>query len=178
MTSSTSPPSHADLIPSGSAKVYPRALLLSIYTAAIEQGFVWITPLPQADAVGLRAKLNRLRRRSDTSAKSFITPNHYLVTFGNWEPGPDGRGRMSAMFSATGSGEPDDALPGLQLADGTSLATAEAPVFPAPLPATTAAPSQPPLAEADFNLSEDAIDDFVSKMMADASRKAAEEPQS
>jgi hypothetical protein len=160
-----------DRVPTSTSTAFPRSYLLSIYTAAIEQGFIWITPISAANAVSLRQKLYRLRRRSDKNNASFITPNHHLVTVGDWEAGPDGQGRLPVMFSSSPGG-----LPNIQLADGTALPPAEALAVEAvPAPAIIPLPLAPDIPAKELNMSAENIDDFVSRMMQDSSARLAEE---
>jgi len=166
-----STPSHDTLTPTGRAAQWPRAYLLGIYEAALRLGSIYVEPIRQADALSLKQSLYRLRRRSDTSNKSFITPDMHLVTVGAWEPGPAGEGRMCIMFSNAG----EQALPGLFAEDGSAVEDALAsaarhvaePVVDleaGPLPTL-------PLTSTDLALGEGAIDDYVARMMADAQKK-------
>lgn len=169
-----STPDHSTLVPSNKSVSYPRALLLGIYTAAIEQGFVWVNDVPQADYTSLKMQLQRLRRRSDKSNSSFITPQHHLCTIGAWEPGPGGRGRFPVMFDKMPDERP---MPSLTSASGAAIpistATAHAPIPPPPPPA---APVDTPLpasslTESDMQLDPGSIDDYVARMMQSASKR-------
>lgn len=156
-------------IPRATPDLFPRAYLLSIYTAAIEQGFVWINNLREADAPSLKAKLLRLRRRSDKANKTFITPDHYLVTFSDWQPDGlgEGLGRMAAMFTAL---PPElGTLPSLTLSDGSPLpepgADLHSQVAEAIFPLESAPGFTPPLPEPGN------IDDFVARMIENSKGK-------
>lgn len=84
---------------------WPRPYLLQVYGAAIAQGFIWIEPISEERAQSFRMAFYRLRRRSDSSNQSFITPEHHLVTVGEWSP--ENGGRLPIVFN--------------KLADGTDL---------------------------------------------------------
>ena len=69
----------------GPDNIWPRAYLLQIYNTCIQRGAVVIEPIDQIAAKSLTQSLYRLRRRSDTSNASFITPEMHLVTVGKWK---------------------------------------------------------------------------------------------
>lgn len=69
--------------------VWPRAYLLNIYASAIQNGWCEVTEITEDRALSLRQSLYRLRRRSDSSNASFITPDHHLVTALDWEAVPE-----------------------------------------------------------------------------------------
>lgn len=155
-------PSHAELMPSNSSISYPRAFLLSIYNGAVAEGFIYIEPVKQADYPSLRAQFYRLRRRADTSNKSFIIPEHHLVTLGPWEPGPSGRGRCAASFDKMPEG-----VPTLTTRAGDVLASAPPELHEQPAIMLPPAASLE-LTPSELQLDEGGIDDFVSRMMKNA----------
>jgi hypothetical protein len=161
----TSPPSHP------SSTVWPRAFLLSLYNAALTNGMVYATPVREADAHSLRQSLYRLRRRSDTSNKSFITPEMHLVTVGNWEAGPDGHGRLPILYTSMGDGVD---MPGIVAATGEELAQAAEQQF---TPHSPIADPIPPLDidTLDVRLDPEEVDDFVQRMMKDAANRSADD---
>lgn len=90
--------------PNTKGRVWPRRYLLQVYDLAIANGLVEIAPISQTDAISLTQSIYRLRRRSDASNVSFITPEHHLVTMSAWRP--DKGGVIYAMFDKTPDGEP------------------------------------------------------------------------
>lgn len=173
----TGTPDHSSLMPSQRSVAYPRAFLLSIYTAAIEQGFVWINDIEAADHPSLKAQFYRLRRRADTANRSFITPEFHLVTLGAWESTGNGTcGRVPVVFDKLPDGA---ALPMLTSRDGTPLAQQGIPSAAppqAPLAAAAAAlPAAFPLPADTFG--EEGIDDFVSRMAKAAQSRSSDDEQ-
>lgn len=88
---------------------WPKTYLLEIYSAAVANGFIWVQPITEANALSLRQSLYRARRRADTTAAGWILPEYHLVTCGKWEPGPAGSGRLPVTYNLS----PDGALPQL-----------------------------------------------------------------
>lgn len=88
---------------------FPRKYLLDIYNKAIDEGFLHIHPISQADAVSLRQSLYRLRRRSDAANARFILPEFHLVTVGQWSP--DKGGCLPIMYDKLPEGH---ALPTIE----------------------------------------------------------------
>ena len=149
----TSPPS---------AKVWPRAYLLSLYTAALEHGHIILEPFPFLDLPRFKACFYRLRRRSDTSNRSFISSEHHLVTIGEWDEGPSGEGRLFILYNSTPS-----PLPSFRPAGEGDLRPA---LMPTSLPVS---PPHPDIERAVNNLAEqplaiEQIEEYVAQMMASA----------
>jgi hypothetical protein len=159
-------PSAAELHPSHASVSYPRAFLLGIYTAAIEHGIIYVNDVAHADYPSLRAQFNRLRRKSDSSNKSFITEAHYLCSMGKWEPGPKGTGRVPVHYSRMADGTPTlstEAGDIIDPASQTPYPSQPLQNFDALLPSVEASADELRLDPAD-------IDSFVNSMMADISK--------
>jgi hypothetical protein len=141
---------------------WPRAYLLSLYTAAIEQGMIYAQPIQRDQAQSLKMSLYRLRRRSDSSNSSFITADHHLVTVGDWEEIEDGQGRLPIMFTKA-----DFDLPAIVGASGDEIAGAAHAI------AITAAHTLDEPTEAALNLAmdESGVSDYVAKMVAAATAR-------
>lgn len=150
---------------------WPKAYLLEIHAQAIEHGYVLIQPISEQDALSLKSRLYRLRRRSDTSTASFIPPEYHLVNVGRWR---------------------DNALPIIynRLPDGQVLPSitpvpaevaVQLPHFQPASPAVTspiAAGNKPiyePPADANLALDPSEISSFVEKMMTNAAKRKGEE---
>lgn len=142
--------------------IWPRAYLLSIYSEAIKHGFVWVEPLTEAQATSLRLALYRLRRRSDSNNREFITPEHKLVTVGQYDHTAR---RLPILFSRL----PDMDLPTIRPA--TEDETADFIQMPEQLASPTI-DTQPPSIEsidvlksaAEITLDEQDITSYVEKM--------------
>lgn len=73
---------------------WPRKYLLELYHLAITTGECSVSPITQSQAKSLCQSFYRLRRRSDSSTATFITPEHHLVTADDWTPENDGTQRF------------------------------------------------------------------------------------
>lgn len=140
--------------------IWPRAYLLDIYNKTLEAGFLWVRVKDETTARSLTQALYRLRRRSDTSNKSFILPEFHLITCGNFIPGKG----LPVLYSKL----PDDME--LPLLEQAEAGTADLSFF-------TPASQQPilhsPSEEELLNLAGEKIEpadlgDYVSRMMAKA----------
>jgi hypothetical protein len=108
---------------------WPKPWVLSIHEAAVNNGFVWVSPISEADADSLRQRAYRMRRRSDKAMAAYILPEYHLVMIGRWEPGPDGRGRLPFIYNKRSDGEP---LPDIQCAEPEEVEAFEHPPTPTP----------------------------------------------
>lgn len=132
---------------------WPRQYLLTIYSAAITNGFCKVTNITAADAKSLVQTLYRLRRRADSSNQTFITPEHHLVTAMSWEkthPDPDNPtqslGEVVFVFDSTSAGLK---LPPLEHPDE--------PIPPAPAPAEPESPAVASIFETEELTSSDLV---------------------
>jgi hypothetical protein len=83
---------------------WPRTFLLEILNRAISQGSCEVYPISVEDAASLRASLHRIRRRSDKSHASFITPEMHLVTIGVWHT--QNNGTLPIYYTNVPASEP------------------------------------------------------------------------
>lgn len=143
---------------------WPKPWLLQLHDAAVTHGFIWVEPISEADAKSLRARLYRMRRRSDTSMAAYIPAEYHLVMVGQWVEGPDGIGRLPLIYNKLPDGR---SLPNIVPATADEVTTyLQVPKAPAP-PIIDAANLDP----AAIQISPDEISGFV----ADLRRKARKE---
>lgn len=95
---------------------WTRAYLLTLYETAITKGYAEVSGLTEAQAKSLRQSFYRLRRRSDSSNASFITPAHYLVTVMDFQPISNGLGSLRFSYS-----DPGLSLPPITAPDGSTV---------------------------------------------------------
>lgn len=148
---------------------WPRAYLFQIHAEAVAHGLVFIEPISEADAKSLKQRLYRVRRRSDKSTAVFVPPEYHLVTVGDWQPGPDGTGRLPVIYNKLPGDKP---LPNIRPANADEASAPMAPsVQPPDVPLT---PEQfvANIEAADLTLKPDEIDSFVADLMKSAEARS------
>lgn len=142
---------------------WPKPYLLQAHAQAVEHGMVWIRPISKADAASLKARLYRVRRRSDASMAAFIPPEYHMVTVGLWSPGNGGQ--MPLIYNRLPEGQLPPIVPATPEEKGSSL----------PLPTLNDAPLSQEQIEAatnrliesaDLSMDEGEVESFVSRMMS------------
>lgn len=140
---------------------WPKPFLLTIHEQAVEHGYIFIEPISEADAQSLRARLYRIRRRSDASMAAFIPPEYHLVMVGKWEAGPSNTGRLPVIYNKRSDGLD---LPGITVATGADIEALAVPdIHPEPIDLDNLPTPQ---------LDAESIEDFVAKLTKDAQRRA------
>lgn len=106
---------------------YAREYLLRVYNAALEHGNCRLSPISEKASKAFTAAFYRLRRRSDSSNATFITPEMHLVTVTGWKP--HNGGTLYIVYNK----QPDElpAMPHILPGDGADE--------PAPLPPVSSA---------------------------------------
>lgn len=129
---------------------------------------IWVMPISKEDAVSLRARLYRVRRRSDASMAAFIPPEYHMVTVGVWDAAEGGR--LPLIYSKLPDGKP---LPGIVPAspDEVEGRLAIAKLTDAPPDAAEIEATTHRLLESDLSLEPEEVDSFVSKMMAKVTKE-------
>ena len=158
---------------------WPKSFLLQIHAEAIAHGFVWVEPITEPDALSLKQRMYRIRRRSDKATATFIPPEYHLVTLGKWEPLPGEAeretlclplGRIPVIFSARPDGTP---MPSIRPASGEeieAMSTMPQRAFPSPLLEGDVAPALD-LDPAALQIEEGEIGGLVEKMRKAALKK-------
>lgn len=136
---------------------WPKSYLLQLHSEAIKHGAIWVQPITKANALSLKQRLYRVRRRSDTATASFIPPEYHLVNVGEWQPGPDGLGRLPLIYSQLPDNQP---LPGIVPMEPGARQLPD-PLRHEPL-------AIPPITEADLTLDPASISDYVAGMIKKA----------
>lgn len=145
---------------------WPKGWLLQIHAQAIEHGFVFIEPISASSAVSLKARLYRLRRRSDKSNAAFIPPEYHMVTVGAWVEYPDERapmGRLPVIYNRLPDGE---ALPQIMPVDQETYEIVTAPritIDPVGYPLTISKPI--PISTKDLTMDESQVEGYVAEML-------------
>lgn len=135
--------------------IWPRSYLLEIYDEAIKQGFLILEGIESEEqALSLKNTLYRLRRRSDKSNVAYITPDHHLVTVGQYD---EVAKTLPIIFNKV----PDTAapLPSFRKATPEEVAAWEA--------------SQPVVSIPDSlpSLDSSGVDDYVTRMLANSKKE-------
>jgi len=148
--------------PATATQDWPKTYLLQVHSEAVKHGFIFIQPISEADAASLRSRLYRIRRRSDTSTAAFILPEYHMVTVGQWQPGPDGQGRLPITYNKLASGVE---LPAIVPATSEEAEPAIAP------PALTPS-SIRPIEPEDLQLDTQEVSNYVADMIRKAKERS------
>jgi len=140
---------------------WPRGFLLKIYEQAVEHGVIVLEPISQADAVTLRARLYRLRRRADTSMAPFIAPEYHLVSVGRWHDD-----KLPIIYDRLPDSIP---LPSIRPASSDELDALEISVMPIPLADPTTLLGN--LEAVDLDLRPEEVDSFVDDLIKSAKER-------
>lgn len=146
---------------------WPKPWMLQLHEQAVEQGFIWVEGISEADYQSLKSRLYRIRRRGDKSMAAFIKPEYHLVMVGNWEPtGHSGAepgdllGRFPMIFNRKADGT---ALPTVRAATGEEVDTY--------VPTPRAEPAVIPLSAEDLTIGEDDITSLVDSLKSQAAKR-------
>jgi hypothetical protein len=138
-----------------SSKPWPKPYVLSLYTAAVEHGYIWAKPIAEADALSLRQSFYRMQRKDSSE---LLTPEMFMVVVGDWEPG-DGSGQLPFIYSALPDG---NSLPSIVAASGQQQSMRPLPAPPIDFPDQLLPSVQAEPAELDIP----DISSYVSRMRA------------
>lgn len=131
-----------------SPTIWPKTFLLQLYTDAVEQGCLRVSPITEDQAKSLSAAFYRFRRAADRTVAHFIQPEFQLCTVSKWTQHHNGS--VYIIFSAMPEGQ---SLPTVTAVDPAEMRQIFAPPAPAEDPDLV-------IDTADIN-----IDDYIQSLL-------------